>query len=156
MKEKRFLRFYTKDKEFIKMINQSEKGFDLVITNDNVFNDILNTIKNCKENNIRIDIVWQMKWKHENFILYKNCIFSEPEINYFIKGKNYHRFEKPSPQQCGKKIKINCDGIIHYSESEEYKHKSVKNTKNKYKDGLLLNRMLKINELKYKSEEYFE
>mgnify|MGYP001768424291 CR=1 FL=1 len=153
MKEKRFLRFYKKDKGFIKMINQSEKGFDLIITNDNVFNDILNTIKNCKENNIRIDIVWQMKWKLDNFVLYKNCIFSEPEINYFIIKKRYMG-DSASPQPCGKKIRIICDSVSHYSDSEEYKHKQIKNKKEKYKDGLILNRMLKINELKYKSEEY--
>ena len=58
------------------------------------------------------------------------------------------------PQPCGKKIKITCDGINHYSESEDYKNKPVKNTKSKYKDGLLLNRMLKLNELKYKNVEF--
>ena len=41
---KKFLKFYSKDKKFIKMVNQKSTGFELVILSDELLNDILNFI----------------------------------------------------------------------------------------------------------------
>ena len=46
---KRFIKFYHKDKENIKMINQAEKGFELVILSDALLKSLLETINDCEE-----------------------------------------------------------------------------------------------------------
>ena len=155
---KKFLKFYSKDKKFIKMVNQKSTGFELVILSDELLNDILNFINTCEENDDTVGIIWQMKFKNKNFIHYKKCTFSAPIINYFTK-----RGEKES-KPYGKKIKISCSDSGFYSEDDNYKDNIVHNPSRykymskkvggpKYKDGKLLNRMLKINNLDIKSEE---
>jgi len=138
---KRFLKFYQKDKEAIKMINQSEKGFELVILDDNTLKELLEIINMCEEENDELSIVWQMKHKKMNFIVYKNCVFSAPMDN-FIKDT-----------LLGKKLKVSCTGTSFYSDSYLYKDRIVKKSKDKYKDATLLTRMLKISELNLKSVE---
>lgn len=132
---KRFLKFYTKDKAHVKMINSTEKGFELVILSTSVLNKLLEIIYNSEEKNDTIDVVWQMKFKRDNFMVYKNCTFSNPTDNY-----NMNKL-------TGKKIKVTCDSINFFSKSWLYKDKNVKKSKSKYKDAALLDRMLKIEEL---------
>ena len=117
---KRFLKFYQKDKLNIKMINQSEKGFELVVLYDSVMKELLEKINSCEEAKDEFYIVWQMKHKPQNFQLYKNCVFSAPIDNYF-KDKLF-----------GQKLKVTCDGVGFYSESRLYKDREVKNQKIKY------------------------
>ena len=143
---KRFLKIYRKDKEDIKMINQSEKGFELVILSDKLIKEFTEMINICRINGDQIYIVWQMKFKRENFILYRNCIFSDPI-------DNFNPFTKPQ-KLFGKKFKVTCSGTMFYSESKLFKNQIVKKTNLKYKDATLLERMLKIGELNLKSEEY--
>ena len=57
------------------------------------------------------------------------------------------------PKSAGKKIKITCSETSYYSDSYLYKNRTIKKTKNTYKDGMLLERMLKIGELNYISEK---
>jgi len=134
---KRFITFYQKDKNFIKMTNQTDKGFELIILSDTLINKFLKIINSNDE----IYIVWQMKFKPENFILYKNCILSAPIDNFN---------NKPGEKNIyGKKIKIVCSGNSFYTNSIIYKNREVKKTKLKYKDFALLNRMLKISELNF-------
>ena len=143
---KQFLRIKKSDKKFVKMINQTEKGFELVITSDSLLNDFIKKINSYKENNDDVDIVWQMKFKHDNYVAYKNCVFSEPEVNYFSqKGRD--------TVILGKKIKVSCSNVQYYSNSFIYKNSIVKKTKHTYKDAHLLERMLKICELNSKEEE---
>lgn len=141
---KRFLKFYQKDKLNIKMINQSEKGFELIILDNNTLKELLEIINMCEEENDELSIVWQMKHKKMNFIVYKKCVFSAPMDN-FIKDKLF-----------GKKLKVSCTGTSFYSDSYLYKDRVVKKSKDKYKDATLLTRMLKISELNLKSCEHDE
>lgn len=157
---KRFLKFYQKDKLYIKMINQSEKGFELVIINsDALLNELLEIINTCEERDDEISIVWQMKHKNNNFIVYKDCHFSAPMDNfaptttnrYLHDGKGFNKSNEPVP--LGKKIKVTCNGTSFYSDSIFYKDRTIKKSKDKYKDATLLTRMLKISELNLKSNE---
>lgn len=136
---KRFLTVYNKDKENIKMINQSETGFDLVILSDTKLQELLNLINECNENNDGINIIWQMKFKPENFVMYGNCTFSDPVNNKLPNIKKIH----------GKKLAVKCDKATHYSHShKEYNEPSfMRSSKPNYKDGKLLDRMLKIDKL---------
>ena len=140
---KRFLTFYQKDKEVFKMINQTETGFELVVLSEDRLNEFLHIIKNSGS----VCIVWQMKFKPENFILYNDCKFSEPMENILPKRLI------PS-DKAGKKIKVECKSTSYYSNSYLYKDSFVNRTRNNkhpvYKDGKLLDRMLKINNLSLK------
>ena len=171
---KRFLRINIRDKQFVKMINQSSKGFELVILDPKLLEEINNTLTSCKEKGDDIDVVWQMKFKRDNFVVYKNCIFSEPVDNFFKETpRKYTWFSPPNssketnePKLCGKKFKVKCSGVSYFSNSSQYKNRLVhlptypaaklseNEMKYKYKDGKLLDRMLKIGELNYKSSEY--
>ena len=143
---KQFLRINRADKKYVKMINQTETGFELVITSDSVLDNFIKKINSYKENNDDVDIVWQMKFKHDNYITYKNCVFSEPEINYFSKRQGIDTVI------LGKKIKVSCSGVQYYSDSFIYKNRIVKKSKHTYKDAHLLERLLKISELNSKVE----
>jgi len=144
---KRFIKIGLQDKTNIKMINQSENGFELVVISDNTSNNLNRLIKSCKENNDDICIVWQMKFKIGNYILYKNCIFSDPVDNYFTDYKKVSKL-------LGKKYSVKCSGTMYYSDSYLYKNRIVKKSQHTYKDSTLLERMLKIGELDVKSREY--
>jgi hypothetical protein len=148
---KRFIKFYHKDKQNFKMINQSDKGFELVILSDALLKNILETINDCEEKSDDVDIVWQMKHKQQNYIVYKNCTFSAPMDNV-IPEKWTYGFKKNEINVC-KKIKVSCSGTSYYSDSSSFKNKNIKKTKNTYKDGMLLERMLKLGELNYISEK---
>lgn len=154
---KRFIKFYQRDKQNVKMTNQSESGFDLIILNNEVLKSTLDFIKNCQEKSDEVYIVWQMKFKKSNFVLYKECTFSEPVINYFAPRKPvFNRFLPLNPYEeqqipaepCGQKIRVSCKSTAYYSDSTVYKNRKV--TKDKYKDAQLLDRMLKISELNIK------
>lgn len=141
---KRFIKFYQKDKQNIKMINQSEKGFELAILSEDILKTLLETINDCEEKGDDVDIVWQMKYKPQNYILYKKCTFSAPIDNIMPRNEI---------KMVGKKIKVTCSGTSYYSESFLFKNRTIKKTKNTYKDAILLERLLKIGELNYISQE---
>jgi hypothetical protein len=158
---KRYLKFYDKDKQFVKMSNQSEKGFDLIILSDDILKQIIETINNCEENGDTLNVVWQMKFKLKNLVLYKDCTFSAPIDNIYKKRGDI------TPKSYGKKIKVKCSGSEFYSEDEAYIDNNVLNPKNyfwskipkvtkyiKYKNGKQFNRKLKINNLHLKCDEY--
>lgn len=150
---KRFLKFYARDKQNVKMINQSEKGFELIILSDKLINEFMETVHTCEENKDDIAIVWQMKFKRENYILYKNCIISPPMENFnpFARGADK---EKP----YGKKFKVTCSGTSYYTELKPkmvfnpYSRRSATPQNVKFNDIIQLERMLKIGELNLKSE----
>jgi hypothetical protein len=144
---KKFIEIPKKDKEHFKMINQSEKGFDLVVTSDKALANLQRLINTSKNQKYEVYIVWQMKFKLENHIVYKDCIFSEPVDNYFVNSRKI-------TVRLGKKISVKCSGKSYYSSSFLYKNRKVNKTNHIYKDSTLLERMLKIGELDIKSKEY--
>ena len=87
---KNFLIFFNNDKDNVKMINRTDKNFELIIDDNIVLKQVIEKINNKTG---KIDVVWQMKHKLSNIMLFKNCIFSEPIDNSF-NGK------------IGKKIKV--------------------------------------------------
>jgi hypothetical protein len=147
---KRFLKFNEKDKQFVKMINQTDTSFELVILSNKLLNEILQTINSSEQQGDSINIVWQMKFKNTNYILYKNCQFSVPMSNEFTK------IGEQKPTQYGQKFKITCSGASFYTNNQMFINQQVVRTtifKRKitnatvYKDGKLLERMVKIGQL---------
>ena len=129
------------------MINQSENGFDLVVTSEKALANLQRLIDTAKNQQYELCIVWQMKFKLENHIVYKDCIFSEPVDNYFTNDRKVK-------VRLGKKISVKCSGKTYYSSSFMYRNRKVNKTNQIYKDSTLLERMLKIGELDIKSREY--
>ena len=144
---KKFIEIPKREKIHFKMINQSEKGFELVITSDNALSNLQRLIKSSHEQKDNVYIVWQMKFKPDNYIVYKDCVFSEPVDNYFTNAKKVKVI-------LGKKISVKCSGKTYYSNSYMYKNRRVNKTNDIYKDSILLERMLKIGELDIKNREY--
>jgi len=138
---KRFITINQKDKDFFKMINQSEHGFDLIITADSKMKSLLDII-NFNNQEDEIYISWQQKFKNENFTLYKKCIFSNPEDNYF-KEQGFFSIQK----KCGTKIHVSCSGISYFTSNKMFINKNVKYSTYSFKDSKSLIRMLKIGEL---------
>jgi len=138
---KKFITITQKDKDFFKMINQTENGFDLVVTEESKLISILNNIGiNNKEDEIYI--AWQQKFKNENYSLYKKCIITNIEDNYFKSPGVFSISRK-----CGKKIHIICSGISYFTSNKTFINKKVRYSTHSYKDSNLLTRMLKIGEL---------
>lgn len=137
---KQFLRIYNKDKKVIRMVNQSDKGFDLIILIDYKLKEFLEIINYCETNEDSLNILWQMKFKPENFVLYKNCVFSAPMDNFL---KN---------EPCGKKITVTCDSASFYTDSSMNKDRKVKFVNSTYQDMSSLTRLLKLTELNFKSK----
>ena len=154
----KFIKFYNKDKVNVKMINQSDKGFELVILDDNLLNEVLKTINSCKEQD-ELCVFWQIKFNCENFIVYKNCTFSTPMDNIYTAYQQQTRFSLPRKneqinQSYGKKIKVTCSGKDFYTNSIFFKNKNVKLSNEKFKDGKCLSRIIKLSELDSKSKNH--
>lgn len=153
----RFISICNSDKENVKMINKTDKGFDLVILSDEKLNEILNIINDCDQND-ELYIAWQNKFKHYNFEVYRNCIFSTPIDNVLTSSVRigvpyYNSIIKEIGEIFGKKIKVEFSNIGYYTESVELKNRPVKfSSTERFKDGKLLSRMLKIGELNLKSQ----
>jgi hypothetical protein len=149
---KKFLKIYNKDRNIFKMINPSEKGFELIILNDALFKEYLSILNFHGDKGV--NVLWQMKFKEHSYALYKNCKFSDPMDNFYAEptnrffGLQYNIKSGTDLKPFGKKFKVTCDCVEYYSNS--VRKPAV--AKNKFKDFLLLERMLKIDELNSKSE----
>lgn len=156
---KRFLKINDNDKEFVKMTNQTNKGFVLVILSDKLIKEYVELINSCEKNHDEIYLVWQMKFKKGNYILYRNCKFSQPIDNVFVQPV---WFKKPQTV-FGKKFNVTCSGVSYYSKdnlyindpvinpdrSRRYRYPKPKTETNgqKYNNIFLLERLLKLGEI---------
>jgi hypothetical protein len=159
---KKIVKFEDKDKQYVKMINQKDSGFELVFLSDIVLNHLLKEIKNYDASGYETCIIWQMKFKEDNYIVYNNCKFSEPEDNYFTKFNNWWGgYIDKTPKLCGKKIKVTCKNSTYYTSSPLYRDKPIipnpfMKCSRKYKDRKLLERSMKLNDINIKSKEDYE
>jgi len=167
---KRFLTFNTKEKKFIKMAKQSDKGFYLVALTDNLIKKLMETKRICEENNDELYIVWQMKFKPQNYILYRTCKLSDP-VDDIYKQPVSVGYQMKTEIVQGKKFKVTCSGSSFYSKDESFVNVPVLNPTQsryskyyrkpsntnadgkKYNDIFLLDRMLKLGQLSLKSED---
>jgi len=143
---KRFITISQNEKDFFKMINQTESGFDLIATTDHAMESLLKNI-NFNNQDDEIYIAWQQKFRTENYSLYRKCIFSKPENNFF-KSPGLYSINK----KCGMKMHVSCSGISYFTSNKTFINKNVRYSTHTYKDSKLLTRMLKIGELN--STEY--
>lgn len=151
----RLLKIYNKDKEYVKMINQSHTGFELIINSESVFKEIIEKLYLWEKEEDTINIVWQMKFKKANFIVYKKCKFSDPMDNKSYQGViDLFPLTNIAKTNFSKKIKVSCESTSFYTESPYFKNKKVKKSYGllTFKDGKFLDRIIKIDNLNQKSE----
>lgn len=141
-----FITINSGNKKFVKMINQTNNGFELVILSENYLSEILNLINTYKEKGYNISLLWTMKFKPNNYILYKKCKFSTPEDNHYS-------FLGDPKKIIGKRIKVKCSDNEFYSTSFLYKNEKIMKSYKTYRDPLTLVRRMKISQLNLKSQE---
>jgi hypothetical protein len=139
---RRYLGFQKIDKEFIKMLNPTDVGFDLIVLNDEYLTKILKFVEYYSK---ELSIVWETKFNKETFVVFYECSISSIEDNYY--GKN------EEPKLCGKKLHITSSSKEYFTNNRNLIGRKVRNTKNIFKDGSKIIKLLKLSELDYKSEE---
>lgn len=139
---RRYLGFQKIDKEFIKMLNPTDVGFDLIVLNDEYLTKILKFVEYYGK---ELSIVWETKFNKETFVVFYECSISGIEDNYY--GKN------EEPKLCGKKLHITSSSKEYFTNNRNLIGRKVRNTKNIFKDGSKIIKLLKLSELDYKSEE---
>lgn len=139
---RKYLGFQKIDKVFIKMLNPTDVGFDLIVLNDEYLSKILNFFEYYGE---ELAIVWEPKFTKDTFIVYYDCAIVCVTDNYY--GKN------EEPKLCGKKLHITSSSKEYFTNNINIKGRKVRNTKNIFKDGSKIIKMMKISELDYKSDQ---
>lgn len=139
-----FLKIVSDQKQHIKMNNQTDKGFDLIILNDVIFDKIINELNYSYNKDIKINMLWELKRKNY-FKVYKNIEILKIE-------DNFNPFKKEIE---GKVITFSCKGINFYSEIYSDIGKSIfryyPNSKIKWKDAKRLYRAIKLSNIKFKN-----
>lgn len=144
---RRYLGFQKIDKEFIKMLNPTDVGFDLIVLNDEYLTKILKFVEYYGK---ELSIVWETKFNKETFVVFYECSISSIEDNYY--AKNYYG-KNEEPKLCGKKLHITASSKEYFTNNINLRGRKVRNTKNIFKDGSKIIKLLKLSELDYKSEE---
>lgn len=149
---RRYIKLEKKDKEFVKMINHKETNFELVFLSDEMLAQTLQFINNAEGENICI--AWQTKFNLQNFVVYNDCKFSTPMNYSFDKYLGGWRSERK--QITCQKVKVTCSNLTYFTFNEEYKNKPIifnpwAKCNRKFKDGKILGRRLKINEINIKN-----
>lgn len=138
--KKRFIKLFRSEKENYKMINQSENGFVLIIVDIAAFNEFMGKLNSFSSDD-QIFLAWQWKHKTDSCTLYRECVFSAPEVNYNVKrGTTDDKFAQ------GMRFNVTCKDAQYFSYTKENKAVPFKK-EFRFKSGLLLDRMLKISEL---------
>jgi hypothetical protein len=128
-----FIKIYNKDKRYVKMINSTNNGFILAFLSSDVLEEFKILLENSNKNNREIYLIWNMKFKKDNFILYKNCKF---DFNSVLLDNSIDVYSY---------VKVTCSDTSFYKEKLKNNYKTKTNIV--YKDINLLNRLIKINEL---------
>jgi len=137
--KKRFIKIFRKEKEVYKMINQTEKGFVLIIIDNQVFQQFMRLLNSFATED-EIFVAWQWKHKHDSYTLYRKCEFGDPIQNYNTKKGSTESFLQ------GMRFNVSCKDTQYFSYTKENRNVPFKKD-HKFKSGLLLDRMLKIAEL---------
>jgi hypothetical protein len=132
-----FLNILNRDKDDIKMNNQTDSGFDLIFLTEKSYGKFTNILNYLEKRNKNINLAWEFKSSDNCFKLYKNLIIKE------IK-ENFNPFKKKLE---GHVVSFSCNDISYYSNKESEIGANVPKTTEKYKDTKILFRALKISNL---------
>lgn len=136
-----FLRILKEQKVDIKMNNQTDRGFDLIILTDKTYNQVINKLNYLHNRKIRVNIAWEFKAQRNCFKVYSDVEIKEikDNLNPFT-----NRIE-------GKIITFTCDDVDYYTNGNHMCDigSIVPKTNKKYKDTNILLRALKISNINF-------
>jgi len=132
-----FLRILKEQKVDIKMNNQTDSGFDLIILTDKAYNQVMNKLNYLYKREIGVNIAWEFKARRNCFKVYNDSEIKEikDNVNPFT-----NRIE-------GKIITFTCGDVDYYS--DETQGNLVPKTNKKYKDTNILLRALKLSNINF-------
>lgn len=136
-----FIQISSSHKSFVKMNNQSEAGFELIILNEDFLNDVINDLNRLSKDG-SIHIAWELK-NARGYKVYKDVKLLEikQNLNPFT-----HSYD-------GKVLVFSCADTESFSKIKPDIGKQVYKSTKRWKDYTLLERALKLSNLKFNSEE---
>ena len=134
---KKFIKIFKQDKDQFKMVNQTTRGFELIILSYDTYKHFVEKLDSFSSED-KLFLAWQMKHKRDHYLLYRNCVFTNPRQNTNTKG-----------QIEGMRFTVTCTDIQYFADNVELRgRKAVPFVKGEmYKDAKLLHRMIKISTL---------
>ena len=140
---KYFLKILREQKFDVKMNNQTDKGFDLIILTDEPYNRIMNKLNYCYKRGVEVNIAWEFKNKRNYFKLYKDVKMLSIDENF---NPRRNKVE-------GMVIRFSCDNVEYFSPSDVFVGRNVPLTNKKYKSTNQLLRALKLSNIKFDVNE---
>ncbi len=134
--EKYFLNILREQKGSIKMNNQTDDSFDLILLTSKSYNQVMNKLNFLMKREITTNIAWEFKSRKNHFKLYRDISITKIKDN-FNPFKN--RVE-------GKVVSCSCNDVSYYGIDVD---KLVPKTNKKYKDSKLLFRAMKLSNLDF-------
>jgi len=134
-----FLKILKEQKVDIKMNNQTDNGFDLIIIADKAYNQVINKLNYLYKKDIGVNVAWEFKVQRNCFKVYKDAKIKE------IK-KNINPFTN---KVQGMVITFSCNGVDYYTENKLDIGRIVPKTSIKYKDTNILLRALKLSNINF-------
>jgi len=134
-----FLKILKDQKVDIKMNNQTDSGFDLILLTDKTYNQIINKLNYCYKKDIGVNIAWEFKVQRNCFKVYKDVEIKEVK-------ENINPFKNKAQ---GMIITFSCEGVDYYSEKEFDIGRIAPKTSIKYKDSNILLRALKLSNINF-------
>lgn len=129
-----FIQVTRNQKSFVRMNNQSEKGFDLIILKSDVFNQIISELNSDE----KINLAWELKNERGYKVYYNiNLTGVKDNINPFNGGKI-----------DGKVLSFTCVSTESFSRVKTDIGKGIYKSTKKWKDYTMLERALKLSNLK--------
>jgi len=134
-----FLKILREQKVDIKMNNQTDSGFDLILLTDKAYNQVINKLNYLYKRDIGVNVAWEFKARRNCFKVYRDSEIKE------IK-ENLNPFTNKTQ---GMVITFSCDGVDYYTEDKSQIGNVVPKTSIKYKDTNILLRALKLSNINF-------
>lgn len=133
-----FLKILREQKVDIKMNNQTDNGFDLILLTDKAYNQVINKLNYLYKRDVGVNIAWEFKSRRNCFKVYKDAEIKEVKENLNPFTNKIQGFV----------ITFSCSDVDYYSSGLE-KGTIVPKTNKKYKDTNVLLRALKLSNINF-------
>lgn len=127
------------DKDKFKINNQQDKGFDLIILDDKLFEKYLNKLNYCYKRNIIANIAWEFKNQYNTFKVYNN-------VEILSTGENFNPMKNKFQ---GHVIRFKTESVDFYTSDDVKVNEKVYQTNKKFKPLSKLDRALKISNIHF-------
>lgn len=122
------------NKRLVKMNNQKENSFDLIVFEDRVCDQITKQVKNLNSESTPVNMVWKMR-NDIGLKVYLNVVLVGVELNFNPFTQTY---------DGSKVISFTCTDTEYYAHQKLLVGQLVYKTKKRWKDYLLYQRIMKL------------